>query len=420
MARFESFNPYSTPQVGKLWRVDWVKDPYDNHAEYSYDSAHRLIRIAFPSGLTQKFNYAPGWSNWSGATLVEVSYEQTSGSTTTQLSDRSWGLAFVGGSPSGGKHFGGVLSRTYSAARRVLKDPSTGAPHTISGSSYVTGQIVYEFAYNSGSRLVTESQSVHTGAAFDGSLTVPSGLSTVAVAVTEFHSSSPNRVSRQVNSITASDWDITYSSGTRTTDLLPGVTSLQAVTSTDAIGGTQRYEFDPPSGRLYSVIMTPSDDPQGRPRAHDSTNSTLGPAASDVEPLKIEIYNIFDSTCVCQKPIERQIRSTRGSTTSTRTTEYEYDVTTKLLTKRIEPNPETGSGPPAATREWTYSYVQAATSGQVWGAWLPAQEVTPDGAWYYFYDDWQNRANATQHGRIPGKTTRQMVREPRAGPKSGR
>ncbi|MFM1873529.1 MAG: hypothetical protein RL398_2951, partial [Planctomycetota bacterium] len=173
VARFESFNPYSTPQVGKLWRVDWVKDPYDNHAEYSYDSAHRLIRIAFPSGLTQKFNYAPGWSNWSGATLVEVSYEQTSGSTTTQLSDRSWGLAFVGGSPSGGKHFGGVLSRTYSAARRVLKDPSTGTPHTIGGSSYVTGQIVYEFAYNSGSRLVTESQSVHTGAAFDGSLTVP-------------------------------------------------------------------------------------------------------------------------------------------------------------------------------------------------------------------------------------------------------
>lgn len=92
VARFESFNPYSTAQNGRLWRVDWVKDPYDNHAEYSYDNAHRLISIAFPSGLTQKFNYAPGWSNWSGATLFEVSYEQTSGSTTTQLTDQTWGL----------------------------------------------------------------------------------------------------------------------------------------------------------------------------------------------------------------------------------------------------------------------------------------------------------------------------------------
>lgn len=409
VARFESFDPYSTPQKGKLWRVDWVKDPYDNHAEYSYDNAHRLISIAFPSGLTQKFNYAPGWSNWSGATLFEVSYEQTSGSTTTPLTEQTWGLAFVGGSPSGGKHFGGVLSRTYSAPRRVLQDPSTGVPHTISGSSYVTGQIVYEFTYNAGARLVTESQSVHTGAAFDNSLTIPAGLSTLAVAVTEFLSASPNRVSRQVNSITGSDWVITYSSGTRTTDLLPGVTSLQAVTSTDAIGGSQRYEFDPPSGRLYSVILTPNDNPQGRPRAHDSTNSTIGGAAGDVEPEKIEIYNIFNSSCVCQKPIERQIRSTRASAMTTRTTKYEYDVTNKLLTKLIEPNPETGSGPFVATREWKYTYMQATTSGQVWGAWLPMQEVTPDGTWYFLYDDWQNRANATQHGRIPGKTTRQMT-----------
>lgn len=192
VARFEGFNPYSTAQGGKLWRVVWVKDPDDNHAESSYDSAHRLISIAFTSGLTQDFDYVLGLSNWSVATLVEVSYEQTSGSTTARLTGQAWGIVLVGGSSSVGKHFGDVLSCTYSAARRELRHSSGGTLHTISGSPYVTGQIVYEFD---------------------------------------------------------------CSSGARTMDLLPEVTSLWAVTSTDAIGGSPRWAQASQSTRVRLSLM---------------------------------------------------------------------------------------------------------------------------------------------------------------------
>lgn len=406
IARFDSFDPYTSTQTGTLWRVTWVKDPYDNTATYAYDNAHRLTSIAFPSGLTQRFNYAPQWPGWSSGSQLQVDYEQFNGTSTVALTGQSWGLAFGTAGPSGGSHFGSCLIRTYSAPRRILNDATGSGPYTMSGTPYVTGQIVYELDYSSAA--VTESQSVHTGSAFHETLTKPSGLITMPVVTTTYNAAGQQRVSSQVNSITSASWTLTYGTGSRTSDLL-GVSSLSAVTVTDSLGGQRTYEHDPASGRMYSMIMTPPDDANGRPRAHDSTNTGIGGASAGVEPDRIEVYNIFDSTCTCQKPSERQIRSTLNGTTTIRTTKFEYHSDSKLIHKRIVLNPATVPSPPPAEVTYEFTYTRAMTGSQVWGAWLPQTEITPDGTWDYVYSGWINRADAAQHGQIAGIATRRMV-----------
>src|SRR5690606_7685594 len=82
---------------------------------------------------------------------------------------------------------------------------------------------------------------------------------------------------------------------------------------------------------------------------------------------------------------------------------------TKLLEKRIELNPATLPSPPVSEVTWEYSYAQAKTGAQAWGAWLPMTEVTPDGTWDYVYSDWLDRADAAQHGQIAGTVTKRMV-----------
>ncbi|MBZ0221188.1 MAG: hypothetical protein K8I01_12250, partial [Candidatus Methylomirabilis sp.] len=182
--------------------------------------------------------------------------------------------------------------------------------------------------------------------------------------------------------------------------------------STNGTGTVRRYEFDYRSGRLYSVFITPSDNSTGHPRASHATgeNATIGGVATtDVEPEHIEIYNIYDTTCVCKKPVERRVRSTRGGVTVSRVSNFTYDPLTHLLLSRKEPNPEAGSGTYPAQIEWTYTYTQAKGTSQDWGAWLPATETTPDGSYTYTYIDWLARTDSVGHGMVPRTMTRSIT-----------
>lgn len=427
VARFDSFNPWNSaytsgPGAGKrLWRVTQVRDPYDNVATYSYSSTqspaalHRLTRIEFSSGLVQKFSYAP-WSGWSGYDCFEVSYEQSG----TPLTARTWGMVFSGVMGTfGGNHFGKRLHRTYSASRTMLPDPTAGQPHTIGSGYAVQGQIVTLFTYSTSLRTLTESQAVHTGTPFAAALSTSSGLSTVDTLVTTYVTSGVDagRVSQQVLPLTQETRTCTYpSTGFRATDLLPGtlmagIEVAEPANTTSPLSFTvKRYEYDRLSGRVYSVITTPANDAVGRPRAAHATteNSGIGAlAGSEVEPERITIYNVFGNNCACQKPSEVRVISHRGGQDYTRTTKFEYYADTKLLQKRTEPNPQAGTGTFPAEVQWTYRYVQAKGTG-LWGAWLPLEEVTPDGAWVYSYDDWLDRTDASSHGQIAGTAYRSI------------
>ncbi|MBL8723216.1 MAG: hypothetical protein JNK49_04180, partial [Planctomycetes bacterium] len=403
VAKFASFNPYNTTTSGTLWRIAEVRDPYDNVSTYSYSSSHQLTSIAFPSGLRMDFDYAPSWA-WSGSSCLEISYRQID----VQLTGQTWGMVFSGAQgTAGGTHFGERLVRTYSPARKVLKDQATaGSPHSIASMSAATvnGQIVHLFSYDATNRIYREKQAVHTGTAFAQTISSPTEIQEQEILVVTYDSN--GRAASRTRSVTGSGTTYSYTtSGVRTTDLPSGVT-LKAIVATNDLGASRRYEYDPVSGRVYSILYTPSDDSYGRPRAHDSTNSGIGGVAStDVEPTRITIYRIFDNTCTCQKPIEVREIATRGSD-STRTTLFQYHPDSKMVSRRTVTSPAT-SGP--STAVWEYSYVQAKTTGQLWGAWLIDTETTPEATYTYSYSNWQNRADATNHGRIAGTVTRSVA-----------
>lgn len=418
VARFDSFTTYIstwTPPSGtKLWRLTSVRDAYDNLASYSYDSINRLTAIQFPSGLKQHFSWSgggtgtpPSWSGWSSSfDLLEVSYTYNTTSP-TEVAGRTWGIVFENNTTGSfvQRHFGGRLYRTYSATRSVLVDLSSPGPYAIGSGSEVTGQVVHDFAYNPTSRTLTLSQKVHTGTAFHGTLSVPSDLASAAILSASYNTG--GRLVELMRSMTLEGLTFSYpTSGFRTTDLLSG-TSMAGIEVTSAEGTIRRYEYDYRSGRIYTVKTTPSNDLAGRPRATHSTtvNSTIGGVRNVAfEPEWMEVYNIFDTGCVCQKPIERQLRSRRSGTTYVRTWNFEYDSSTKLVTSRKEPNPEAGTGTFAAQVEWTYTYTQLVGSGS-WGAWVPATEVTPDGTYTYSYTNLSNRA-VSGHGQMAGTIAR--------------
>lgn len=414
IAQFESFNPYRlgyTPS-GELWRLVEVRDPYDNTATYVWGVGHKLEQIQFPSGLVQTFDYTPwvGWSSSFDCLKVSYSYPQSS----TSLPARTWGLVFSGTlGTSGGKHFGSRLYRTYSAARDVLLDPTPGTPHAISGSSTVSGQIVHEFAYvvETTSRYVLESQSVHTGSAFASTLTASSNPETEGILKTSFLPLLPSgpeagRVLRQERLMTGEALQCSYPmSGFRNTDLLPTFGIMRGIEVEDDSDTVRRFEYDYDFGHLYRIVTTPSLGTAGRPRANAS--SIGGISVTDVEPTSITVDNDFDGACVCQKPIKVRVSSVGGSANAERVTNFEYFLDSKLLKKRSEPNPQTGSG----QVHWEYTYTRAMGSGQAWGAWLIASETTPDGVYTYSYPagGLLNRADATNHGQIAGTVERSLA-----------
>lgn len=420
IARFNSFASHSSGYQSahpnkRLWRLSWVRDPYDNQVTYQYDENYgtplnHLTSIRFPSGLSQHFTYSMtalggGWDS------VAITYQHNL-SSPTEATARNWMIAFDSASgPSGGRYFGRRLFRTYSAARSMLVDLSSPAPYTFSTSPEVSGQIVHEFSYvNSGNtRVMKQEQRVHTGVAFAGTLTTSGSLPDKSVYEAAYDAN--GKIVAQLRPMVGETDTYSYPAATRTTDLLPG-TVLRAIQVTNPAGTAKRLEYDLRNGRVYSIVVTPDTGSAGRPRAaHVSTenNGIGGVAASDVEPESMTLYNIFDASCVCQKPIESQIRSVRGGALPPRVHYFEYDPTSKLVTRHRAPNPEAGVGPLASHVEWVYTYTRASTVGQSWGAWLPLQETTPDGVYNYSYDDWINRVDAGQHGQIPGRTRRSIT-----------
>ncbi|MEO6593899.1 MAG: hypothetical protein ABIP94_04010, partial [Planctomycetota bacterium] len=418
IARFDSFNPYTqlyTPSPSRtLWRLTWVRDPYDNQTNYVYNSFHQLVEIRFPSGLTQHLDYSPSWA-WSGVDCLEIRYTQN-GSTPPEAAARTWGLVFAGVSPGNNRrYFGGRLYRAYSAPRAMLADLSTQGYYTNSPGSQVTGQVVHEFVYDSIANppALREYQRVHTGVLFAQTLTTPIDLQDRLILETAFASvgaSNAGCVVSQIRSMTAEMLTVTYPAGNW---YAAPVSSMAGIEVANSSGTTRRYEFDTKSGRLITIITTPSLGFEGRPRANHVTSENsgiAGVAATDVEPTSIIIHNIYDSTCVCQKPIKREEIAVRGGPPVTRTWNFEYDPISKLVTKRTAPNPEAGAGPFSAQVEWTYTYTRAHPGGssQLLGAWLPDTEVTPDGTYTYEYGDPQNRLDAN-HGNMPRTTQRRLA-----------
>jgi hypothetical protein len=76
---------------------------------------------------------------------------------------------------------------------------------------------------------------------------------------------------------------------------------------------------------------------------------------------------------VCQKPSKVEIRSkVSGVLSDPRTTEYEYDAVSKLVTKITVQDPSN----PASTVAYNFEYDQA--PGYAWSAWLPTKQTGPD------------------------------------------
>ncbi|MBZ0153489.1 MAG: hypothetical protein K8J09_18340, partial [Planctomycetes bacterium] len=281
VAHFESFNPYvstySPSPTRNLWRITWVRDPYDNQSDYTYNSLHQLTEIAFPSGIQECFNYLPSWrTGWpSGSDCIEISYK-VHGSTPTEAAAKTWAMVFSGtAGTAGGHYFGKRLYRTYSAPRDMLVAASSGQPYGGDAQSVANGQIVHEFQFNDGTRTVTEVQKIHDGSLFAASLSTPAGLSDLPFLRTA--SGSNGRVVERTKVQEGETLTFSYpSSGFRTTDLLAG-TQMSAIESTNGTGTVRRYEFDYRSGRLYSVFITPSDNSTGHPRASHATgeNATI-------------------------------------------------------------------------------------------------------------------------------------------------
>ncbi|MCA8952930.1 MAG: hypothetical protein KDE27_25695 [Planctomycetes bacterium] len=407
VARFDYFNPFvSGYSAGWLWRLTEVRDPFDNIATFSYDGLHRLTSITFPSGLVQSFDYAPAWPGWTWDNTtsgLQVSYAQAG----TQLPGRTWGLVFSGTlGTSGGTHFALRPYRLYAAVRRVQKDQV--APGTPLAAGATTAQVVHQLDYTVGGSLATVSETnhVHHGTPFDQLLVEDPSMPGKPILDTHFDIAS-RRVTSQVKPQTQVRLDVSYPPAQRTTDLLPGE-SLTAIAVSDAAIGSAlpnvtRYEFHYGTGKLYSIVSSAGDDAEGRPRAYS------GIATPDIEPETIDIYRIFDGTCTCQKPVEVRTRSLVAGVWSERVTQYEYYPITKLLKKRTEPNPATQPLPVPPTVDYEFTYVQAKTGSQVWGAWLADTETTPDGKWTYHYGDWLDRKDAANHGRIAGSVERRSA-----------
>lgn len=418
VARFDVFTPWTAAyaslpaNAGKIMlRVTSVTDPYDNKADYVYDTQARLDEIRFPSGLTQKFEWDATWNGWTGNAYdmlgVEYSQDRFGGQGPVPLPDLTWGLVFH---KSGSRHhFGAKLFRTYSAKRDIVDDKGSG--HFASPPASTQGHVVHELIYSSATGspdVLDEWQRIDSGS-FTMQLVEPVALVDQLLLATAFDPA--GRVVSQARVMGGEALSFAYPvAGFRTTDLLPTFSVMAGVEVTDASASTARFEFDRDSGHVYSVIFEPSDDYAGRPRKHHATaeNAGIGGVATTaIEPERYEIYNKYDSTCVCQKPIERQIRSTVSGVMTTRTTNYTYDPVTKLVTERRVPNPEAGPSSPAPQVIWSYTYIQAPGT-QSWGAWLLESEATPDGTFWYSYTNLLDRNNAADHGRIAGTVTRRI------------
>ncbi|MFN6195717.1 MAG: hypothetical protein ACK5BN_18050, partial [Planctomycetota bacterium] len=418
VARFDRFR-FGWTQNGSaalprwMFRLTQLRDPFDNLATFTYDGSNRLTRIDFPSGLSQHWNWNPNWQGFAGGNRLEITYQQP-GLAVAELATRTWGLVFQPRSDAqGGNHFGGRLWRTYSALRSVLVDPVPGVPHTIGATSEVVGQIVNEWSFapggSGGADVLTQTQHVHAGQPFAGSLSAASGLPSQAVLETGTNPAT-GRIERLTRPLMAESLLFRYPAPTRTTDLLAeDVGNLRAIEVVDGAGTSRRYEYSVPTGRLYSVLTTPENTMLGRPREQHRAGENAGiggVANSDVEPESIEAYNVYDATCVCKKPAKRLLLSKRGGTVHQRVTTFEYDPVSRLVTKVRMPNPETvQSGPTPAEVEYRYTYVQL-NGGAGWGAWQPQTEVTPDGTWTYTYGDLLDRAPG--HGQIARTVSRRM------------
>ncbi|MBL8756786.1 MAG: hypothetical protein JNK15_26045, partial [Planctomycetes bacterium] len=437
VAHFEQFNPYVsawTPPSGtRLWRITWVRDPYDNQAAYTYDSANRLERIDYPNGIRQTFDYAQ-WAGFSGAfDCLKISFSLTAGGAVpAELSARNWGMVFAGSNGTAqGRHFGAKLFRTYSATRGVLVDATPHTPYALDANSVVQGQIVHEFSYNAQNGRLTETQRVNGSGAFVYDLLIyPIGLPPQEILETQFHLSGPDigRTSLQTRVMTGEFVAVTYPAAERDEDILTqdDLNTMRAIEVTNATGTKRRFEFAGGSGRLYSVITKASNDVNGRPRASHVTTENNGingngegVASSDIEPDTLTVYNIYSLGCVCNKPSERHLISVRNGDEKRRKTLFEYDPVSRLVTKRKEPNPEAGAGPFAPHVEWIYTYIRTNdnfTATQDWGAWLLKTEVIPDpnspggtATYEYTYDDWMLRTDSARHGRMAGKVERSLA-----------
>lgn len=411
VARFESIPlvwSSGSQQSNVLWHLKEIRDPYDNVATYVYDSAAnaRLIRIEYPSGLHESYDYSPSWVNsWAGGSTVtglEVSYTQNGIADSSQ----NWGMVFEHSfSGNRGSHFGGRIKYVLRSVERVLLEQSE-TPYSINTNSTVNGQIVDRFSYalaqGSSPSRVSQYHAVHTGTAFVGPTTSDPALPEVERYRTT--SLANGRASSVLSVQSAILTTFTYPAATR---VAPGVT-LSAIRATDSLGNSEVFEVDVATGRVFREKFTPSNDFLGRPRAihAQGENQTYGaPATSDIEPESITSDNYFDATCTCQKPIERRLIASIGGQTTTRIEKFEYFTDSKLLKKHTITSPAT-SGPTEIS--WQYTYVQAKSDTQTWGAWLPETEVTPDGTFEYAYSNWVDRVNATDHGRMAGTTERRM------------
>ena len=380
------------------WLLRWVRDPWDNETRYIYNDGeagdNALIRIEYPTGLHELWNWAPTWT-WTGNSGIEVTYIDTKTTPNpTQLTSMTWYMVFE--NYQSRTHFDGLLKRVYAQASEYVPQPSAGALYQVESKTLAHKVTDYYYGGNGGQGRDVSSVLVYR---------VPAGTPSQSDApatqaeydlreVESITYDTSFRVASQTMTLEGSTISYEYGVGvSRTQDVPPGVT-LQATQVTTAHNKVY-LDFDPVKNRVYRQTVAPL------------TSARSGDSDGPAEPTAIITDYYYDDSCVCQKPIQVRQFAT-GHETNARSTYFEYYADSKLLKKRVVVNPATGGSQPQYV-SYEYDYVQTLSSSVLWNAWRMQEMRTPDGTVHYDYIDQLNRIDVANHGTMPSKIKRTLV-----------
>ncbi|MCC7065886.1 MAG: RHS repeat protein, partial [Planctomycetes bacterium] len=355
--------------------IDSITDPSDNQTHYEY-VADRVVRIKYPSGIDECWNYSPSWigtgvGQWSPATYsgVEVTYVDAVG--TADLSSRTQRMLFY--HYAGSRPFAGdQLYRVYQCQMPVL-DPATELYSIPSDSNSKDRFVVSQFDYFPGSSYLREMSILVADA--DGS----GGISSIAAETVPHVTASYTYVEVPLGSGVFRVSTETLPAAQEVTTFVYAADPVEP-TRVDMVqrsfqsnGTTETMYFDD-TGRVTQRVTTPMNNAVGRPRAYD------GDAAGAVEPSSLTLNYTYAgcSSCSGKPTLIEELPSGRRS-------EFVYDSSNGLLLEERHPSPA-GAGQVATTYEWeSGSGLLPTDPGYTRGSFRLKKVTTPDGELTYTY-----------------------------------
>ena len=375
---------------GDYWQLRWEVDPFDNKTSYVYGTHGELVRVSYPNGVDEVWNWSPSWiGTWAGCSGIEVSYVLTG---TTTSAAPSWAMVFEN-IASNKTHFAGRWRAVIGQESPVVEAPSATAVYDTSSAPLL--QSVLEWIYVGGTGpdkdRTKELHHYNLPAGVKSGLVIADPLRVIIETYTYSNSKLATRLDGRLQLMTSYSY-------TDVATAQVGV-SLQTIRVTHPDGSYVIEEFDPVMNRTYRETSYPG--PSGKPRAAETT---FGIPDALTEPDAVVVDYFYDTTCVCQKPIRVETYSLRsGAQSGKRVTRYEYDPLTKLVTHIHRPNPATTGTATEVTDVITYTYDASA----LWSPRWVESETTPSGVTTYSYPNPIARQES-RHGFMQGKVVRSV------------